>query len=196
MVAYMAQPKKRRQCWRTIEYPKNAFAVLLPIYYEDQLIDLTPLHLIVRSLDEITDYIDATNDHFSENSELYCSDEVMVVPLTLSRLYTLNPGHWAEPEIEFSLDSRKGMFLSMLERPQFYQMLVTFSRIVPDSDPELLAAAPFSTARNEDIDIFIQKSDWAVDISAKQAAIYTVHPPFDYQWRTGQVTTNQEKMVH
>lgn len=120
-------------------------------------------------------------------------DTSVIVPITLQRLYPLKREFWENPSVHYDAFDRLKGFWNAVERPNFYQLLVT--PLWVNKELFFHAAIPFYVSSTDrDIESFMLTSDYPVDERAKFAALYTLGIPLRFNWKTGDVTKTTFKL--
>lgn len=180
--------KKKAELSVELLYPKTAYAVLFFIYEETKPQLLFPLHNIYTSLDEIAKDIKscALEIDRAEKGEMSVHDHALLLPLTFEKHYLLKKEFWANPTEHYTSEDRARAFLHTMGEKKFQrQLLVTPNPIGKGSNTGGFAAAlPFFQKDGHMIEHFMRKSDWPVEIKAKESAIYAMGDIVLFNWKT------------
>ena len=174
---------------KRIEYPQIGYSIMVPLHMpEGELRELFPVIPVFNDLKIAGMYIRELVGT-GEVSE-YFQGTLVAARLTLEREWPLKKEYWKNPELSYDPKQRKELMIKLFATPSFFRLLVTPSTGTDDWGG-LAAAMPFSVGRDEDIEIFMQTSDWPVDPEAQSAALYRIEKVFGYDLETGEMTENQ-----
>ena len=169
-------------------YPKTAYAVLFFIYEAQSAQMLFPLQNIYTSLDDIVTDIENCASEIAqfEDKAAGVHEHALLLPLTFEKHYPLKKMYWENPTESYTIDNRMRAFLhTMGQNTMMRKMLVTPNPFDKKQKPPTFAAAlPYFERDEHMIEYFMQKSDWPVEIQAKDAAIYTMGELVTFNWQT------------
>lgn len=169
-------------------YPKTAYAVMFFISEEGRPQLLFPLHDIYMSLDEISKDIEscAVAIEKSQEEDMSVHDHALLIPLKFENHYSLKKEYWENPSEKYTSEDRARAFLhTMGEKKLQKQLLVTPNPFEKGKETGGFAAAlPFFEKDAHMIEHFMRKSDWPVEIKAKESAIYMMEDIVVFNWKT------------
>jgi len=192
----MTTKRKIEYCTLDIEYPKTAFICFL-FYLKDSLPQaILRISHIFTSKDEASYYIGKYIESARAKIKLEIHDITILIPLYFQSLYPLKKEYWRKPTQKYEDDSIKLMrvFFPVLEKPEFYKLLVT-PLLIQDNKWIFRAAAPFLISADKSvIERFLLTSDWTIDTRVKNAALYTFGEPSSFNWKTKEIIAPEREI--
>lgn len=162
--------------------------MLFFIYEEDKAKILFPLHNIYTSLEEIAKDIEdcASEIETYREEDMHVHQFALLVPLAYARPYRLKKEFWENPSEKYESDDRMRAFLyTMGEKKLKRKLLVTPNPFdTTQKTGGFAAALPFFEKDEHMIEHFMRKSDWPVEITAKESAIYDMGDIMVFNWKT------------
>lgn len=181
-------------CDLLVEFPQEAWVVVLIIYKFDGGKALYPLYPLFTSTKMVCERTEAIKNEIND-LEIEVGNELVVIPVKYLRTFELKREYWTKPTIKYSQSSRMDAFTKLLERPAFHELLVTPTELVGSSFT-LTATLPVTVNDEAAIELFMKMSDFGVSKRAAHAAIYSIGEPFTLNWQTGEVKRAQERNVY
>lgn len=182
--------KAKRYCYRDVSFPEEAFVGFVTIIKGEDILMFYPLDAIFANFEEYKKAAQQFTKQFSI-PDLAVSDTGLLMPIVFTEKFPLKRDYWQEPTIEYTTQQRVKLFAGAANVHTLYKLLVT-----PSSTGKrhaLNAAAPFFTsATPAHIETFMYTSDFPVDETAKDAAIYTMDRPFGINWIAGEIIKQKD----
>lgn len=173
-----------------IQYPQEAFMVMIPLYVGgDEVEDMYPVMPIFSQKDMAVKYARELVE--TEDLEPYFQQNLVMAKLTFNRSWPLKKEYFDHPSLEYSVLQRKTEMIKMFAAPQFYELLITPSDEQTTTEGLMLAALPVSAGNDRDVEAFMQNSDWPVYPGADAAALYKIERVFGYDLENGEETENE-----
>ena len=108
-------------------------------------------------------------------------DDIILVPLTFSKLYPLKKEYWQDSDIKLMELDKSLSFAKSLVSPDFYYLLITPTRYLDKGNKiDFTAAFAFKREDEEMLPEMMKASDHPVCPEAKNAAIYEMGEAFAY----------------
>lgn len=158
-----------------------------------------PFNTIFHSVEAFSHEAETLANNFHVPN-LQLDTTAILLPIRKDRNVKLKPDYWNEPSIPYSIDSRVVLLIDAVRYFRFYSLLVT-PWSIKQRAPLFAAAVPFyAHAPDERIEHFLRTSDFPVDESANNAALYSLLQPVGINWMTGEsiphVTVTRSVSVH
>ena len=174
-----------------VEFPDKAYAVYIIAEDGERNPKVYPLTPIFYTLEEVAFYIRESEEHFLESEDYSIQESALLLPLHLEKLWPLKEEYWHAPSQHYDGLDRIRLFMEVPKQYQLYKLLVTPSGIDEEHNVFLDAALPIlasASASDKLLEEFLNRSDYPVLETAKNAALYSFGIPFRFNWQTGKVS--------
>lgn len=198
----MASKGTKKYCYLTPDFPREAFIVGVFFITKSTPLMITPLHVVSSDLEVIPKSVEdfkcsiqkSQNKDAKEILEIF--NTVMLIPITLQKLYPLKKEFWTKSKKEGDFQERIYAFVPALAHLNLYKLLVTpFNYIKKLNHWEFSALYPFSVFSDDsEIEKYMYASKEIVEIKAKYAAIYSFGIPKRLNLETGEVTEVEKEI--
>ena len=174
-------------CYLTPPFPKKAYITSLFIGASGGL-TMETLTLIQTTYTNIHEQVGEFARRLieeDEENEIQIADICQVIPIVFSSHVPLYKKYWENPTFEYSFQDRQLAFLSALNSPQLYRLLVVPVLFEEKKNAWFFSASiPFlHNTSKETIEQFILSSKETVEESAKYAALYDFSKPIRFNWK-------------
>lgn len=175
---------KRAYCSVVYSFPENALLLFLLIHDHKKLTILYPIGPIYNSIQDILSDSRYFGNITSGEDGLSLSEEALILPIKLEKLYPLEKRFWLTPQINYSHLDRLELFSRVASNHSFFKLIVT--PLTYGKKTLFMSAFPYYTTANDKIvETFMLTSNFPVDQKAKFAAIYNFEKGVHLNWHTG-----------
>lgn len=178
--------KDLKKVYCTIEhnFPENALLLFLLIHDHKKLKILYPIGPIYNSIHDILADSRYFGNLTSGEDGLSLSEEALILPIKMEKLYPLEKRFWLTPQVNYSHLDRLELFSRVVSNHSFFKLIVT--PLTYGKKTLFMSAFPYySTADDKIVETFMLTSNFPVDQKAKFAAIYNFETGVHLNWRTG-----------
>lgn len=125
-------------------------------------------------------------------------DTMLVIPVSFVKNYPLKKNMWDSPKVELQYDFRFVEYINAINKPDFYNMMVT-PMFVKSKKGKIFgynAAFTFLKTNEEAVDSLTQMSDLYVNPEAKNAGIYSIEQVYGYDLENDEVVSKENSFIN
>lgn len=178
---------KKTYCCVTHHFPDRALVLFLLIHDHEKLTFLYPVGPIYNSIADIISDGRYFGSLTSGQDGLRLSQDALILPVRLEKLYPLEKRFWMAPQLNYSQLDRLDLISKAAANYSFFKLVVT--PFTPGKKTLFMSAFTYYVNSSEKIiETFMLKSNFPVDPKAKYAAIYKFEKGMHLNWTTGAVS--------
>lgn len=178
----MVKKKDIQYCTEDVPYPLKAYVVALFCTSESELKIIWPLTTLQSDYKDIVKSVRTFQKQVTgKKNGIILPDICFVMPVLFTRKYPLRKEFWQKPSNPYETSQRLSSFVHAIDKPLLYSLLVTPMKY--RNSWRYAAALPIPNSTSDSvIEQFMKTSDWPVEESAKDAAIYSFSTVIIYNW--------------
>lgn len=175
-------------CTKQVEYPKEGYAVILYLINSEKQNIVYPHSQVFPTKEHIKTELLAFRKDMQDSHGVTLFETCLLMPVFFEADFPLRPEFWEHPDTDYTHNDRRSTFLAASVNAGLHKLLVTPSKTKKEGWQHLAALAfPVSTPM-QTLEQFMMTSNWPVEETAKNAAIYTFGEPRMYDWLLKQET--------
>jgi len=174
---------------RQPNFPINAYIGYITLILNDHTGILYPLDDIYPNVDDFRQDIKNFNELFN-SEKISIGSESVILPLKFKEKIQHKKSYWEGKHVFYDPKERIKLLINLINYNNIYKLLVT-PRSVSKGKEKFQAAIPLlNNSIYSQSDIFMKISDFPVDKSAANSAIYEPGEPYGINWIKGSLITN------
>ena len=182
---------------RDYRFPKIAYIGFVSVKVNDKRVYKVCLSRLFDNFEILKRYVLFVISEFSKsNDDFTLTYDGYFIKATFDRLFPLKKSHWNARSVEIpDFHQRSKNDINIIKYWKMSEILVTPDEKIDHVEFYSLALSLFKNTSYRDIDLLIKNSDQAVDIKAKNAAIYSLGKPAKVDWLAGSKNIHDIKIL-